>query len=171
VTTPASPYRIEILSKAHIRDGFSSGEAPLDRYLQQQARQDADRRVAAAFVLLVPESHQIVGYYTLSSSLIDVGQLPADVAKRMPRYPHLPVTLLARLARDERVRDKGAGEFLLMDALARALQTAAHIGSMAVVVDAKNDRAEKFYKSFDFQVVQDEPRRLMLPMSVVAQIF
>ena len=121
----------------------------------------------------------MLGYYTLSSSSIDVGQIPADLAKRLPKYPSLPVTLLGRLARDVSLKGKGAGDLLLMDALARALQATQSIASMAVVlsllpdtsVDAKDDAAEAFYRDFGFTVVQDKPRRLFLPMAVVAELF
>jgi hypothetical protein len=39
---------------ARDRSGFSCGSEPLDRYLQQQARQDSEKRVAAPFVLAEP---------------------------------------------------------------------------------------------------------------------
>ena len=49
-----TPYRIEPLGKSHDRASFSCGSAALDRYLQQQARQDAEKSIAAPFVLTVP---------------------------------------------------------------------------------------------------------------------
>lgn len=165
-----TPYRIEALTKAHFREGFSCGVAPLDRYLLQQARQDAEKFVAAAFVLVEPPSSQVLGYYTLSACVINLDQVPHDLAKRLPRYPQMPVTLLGRLARDERVRGKGAGDLLLMDALSRALRATETIASMAVVVDAKDAKAEAFYQAFGFTVVQNQPKRLFLAMSIIAQI-
>lgn len=171
MSAPAASYRIEALSKTHDRDGFSCGVAPLDRYLQLQARQDAEKFVAAAFVLVEPPANQVLGYYTLSACVINVEQVPPALAKRLPRYPQLPVTLLGRLARDTRVKGKGAGEFLLMDALFRALTATQTVASMAVVVDAKDARAEVFYQDFGFITIQDQPRRLMLAMSVISQLF
>ena len=165
------PYRIEALTKAHGREGFRCGASPLDRYLLQQARQDAEKFVAAAFVLLEPPSSQVLGYYTLSSCIIQLDQVPPELARRLPRYPQLPVTLLGRLARDERARGTGAGELLLMDALARALQATRTVASMAVVVDAKDPKAEAFYQAFGFTVVQHQPRRLFLAMSVISSLF
>ena len=38
--------RIERLAKHHDRSGFRCGSEALDRYLQQQARQDADKHAA-----------------------------------------------------------------------------------------------------------------------------
>jgi len=57
-----APYRVVPLAKSHERGVFSCGSAPLDRYLQQQARQDAEKRVAAPFVLTEPPSNAILGF-------------------------------------------------------------------------------------------------------------
>lgn len=167
----AAPFHVAPLDRSHDRTSFSCGSAALDRYLQQQARQDADKRVAAPFVLTEPPASRVLGYYTLSASLIDAGELPEPLAKRLPRYPQLPVTLLGRLAVDQGMKGRGAGEFLLMDALRRSLVAAADIAAMAVVVDAKDEAAEAFYRHFDFLPLQHQPRRLFLSMTIVSLLF
>jgi len=171
VPKPVSPYRIEPLGKGHDRKSFACGSEPLDRYLKQQASQDADKRVAAAFVLVEPPSRCVLGYYTLSASIITADQLPPELAKKLPRYPQLPVTLLGRLAVDQGHRGKGLGELLLIDALHRSLEAASEIGAMAVVVDAKDAAAEAFYEHFGFTRLQQQPCRLFLPMKTVAALF
>jgi hypothetical protein len=92
----------------------------------------------------------ISGYYSVSSYGIDVGELPADVAKKPPRYPLIPATLLGRLAVDWRSQAQGIGEFVLLDALHRTLVQSAEIAAVAVVVDAIDADAAKFYKHFWF---------------------
>jgi len=159
------------LQKGHDRSGFDCGNDDLNRYIRQQARQDADRHVAAPFVLLEPASPLVRGYYTLSASVIPVGELPPEMMKKLPRYGHLPVTLLGRLAVDMTVKGQGIGEFLLVDALRRSLEGAQHIGAMAVVVDAKDQQAERFYQHFNFLPYQLTPLRLFLPMGQIAQLF
>lgn len=165
------PYRVEALGKSHERGGFSCGSGALDRYLQQQARQDADKRVAAPFVLVEPPSTRVLGYYTLSASVIRADDLPDDLARKLPRYPQLPVTLLGRLAVDTPLKGRGAGQFLLMDALWRSLGAATQIAAMAVLVDAKDEAAEAFYAHFGFIPLQQQPTRLFLPMKTVAGLF
>ena len=145
--------------------------AALDRYLHQQARQDAEKNVAAPFVLTAAPAPQVLGYYTLSASLVNAGELPDALAKKLPRYPQLPVTLLGRLAVDHRMKGKGIGQFLLLDALRRSLGAAANIAAMAVLVDAKDDAAEAFYRHFSFLPLHQQPRRLFLPMKTVAGLF
>ena len=162
--------RIEALTKRHDRAGFACGAAALDRYLQQQARQDAEKHVAAPFVLVDPPGAEVLGYYTLSASIVDVTDIAADLAKKLPRYPQLPVTLIGRLAVHERLKGRGCGALLLMDALHRSLAHAAEIAAMAVVVDAKDEAAVNFYRHFDFQPLQREARRMYLPMKTVAAL-
>ena len=98
-------------------------------------------------------------------------ELPPDIMKKLPRYGPLPVTLLGRLAVDRTAKGQGVGEFLLVDALRRCLEGAQQIGAMAVIVDAKDEQAESFYRHFDFLPFQLTPRRLFLPMRQIAQLF
>jgi GNAT superfamily N-acetyltransferase len=163
---------MEPLRSDHDRASFSCGNASLDRYLKEQAGQDLRRGCATPFVLL-PEvvETSILGYYTLSSYGVDVGELPADVAKRLPRYPLIPATLLGRLAADQRHHGQGVGEFLLMNALHRASVQSAEIASAAVVVDAIDERALRFYKHFGFIAFPSITGRLFLPMKTVADLF
>lgn len=166
----SAAYRIEPLAKHHDRSGFRCGSDALDRYLQQQARQDADKHVAAPFVLVAEDSPAVLGYYTLSASVIGAEDIAPDLAKKLPRYPQLPVTLIGRLAVDQASKGQGHGELLLMDALQRSLNHAAQIAAMAVVVDAKDEAAEAFYRHFDFQPLQATPRRLYLSMKTIAAL-
>ena len=168
---PATPYRIDPIGKSHDRAPFSCGSAALDRYLQLQARQDAEKSVAAPFVLTASPTLRVLGYYTLSASLVNTSELPDTFVKKLPRYPQLPVTLLGRLAVDQSMKGKGIGQFLLMDALHRCLEAAGNIAAMAVVVDAKDDAAEAFYRHYSFVPLQQQPRRLFLPMKTVARLF
>lgn len=167
----ATPYRVDPIGKTHDRTIFSCGTAALDRYLQQQARQDAEKSVAAPFVLTAPPEPQVLGYYTLSASLVNVSELPEALTKKLPRYPQLPVTLLGRLAVDDSMKGKGRGQFLLMDAMHRSLQAAANIAAMALVVDAKDDAAKAFYRHYGFIALQQQPGRLFLSMTTVAGLF
>ena len=169
--TSAPPYRIAALGKTHDRTAFACASAALDRYLHKQARQDADKRVAAPFVLTEPPSLRVLGYYTLSASVVSADELPEALAKKLPRSPQLPVTLLGRLAVDSSMKGRGIGQFLLMDALRRSFSAAAEIAAMAVLVDAKDEAADAFYRHFGFVPLQQRPRRLFLPMRTIARLF
>lgn len=166
-----TPECVVPLEKGHDRSAFDCGNDDLNRYLKQQARQDADKHVAVPFVLFESGSAVVRGFYTLSASIIPVEELPPEMMKKLPRYGQLPVTLLGRLAVDRKAKGQGVGEFLLVDALRRCLEGAQQIGAMAVIVDAKDEQAESFYRHFDFLPLQATPRRLFLPMRQIAQLF
>ncbi len=112
----------------------------------------------------------MAGYYTLSSHSIDLGELPAHVARKLPRYPLVPATLLGRLAVDRRYKGQELGERLLVDALRRALTQSAQIAA-AVTVDAIDDPAARFYGHFGFIPFPDRPDRLFLLMKTIAALF
>ena len=92
---------VEPLGRQHDRAAFQCGADALDRYLKQQARQDADKRVAAPFVAVRLPDARVLGYYTLSASVLTLADLPDELARKLPHYPQLPVTLLGRLAVDQ----------------------------------------------------------------------
>jgi predicted GNAT family N-acyltransferase len=166
-------FRFEPLDKSkHNRAAFSCEHEPLSRYLKEQASQEIKKRVAAVYVL-TPDGRTIAGYYTLSQYAIDAGELSPEIAQKLhvPRYEKLPATLLGRLARSREFKGQGVGELLLMDALKRALEHSKKIASLAVVVDAKDERARRFYRAYGFLDLPDHPNRLFLPMQTIAKLF
>ena len=169
---PSQPaFRIEPLGD-HDRAAFSCGVEPLDRYLREQAGQDARKHAAAPFVLLTPEN-RIAGYYTLSSTIILADDLPeADIKKlKWPRYPQLPATLIGRLARDASFRGQRIGDLLLLDALRRAFDNVGTIASLAVIVDVKDENARRFYSRDGFLSFPDTRNRMYLPMKTMERLF
>ena len=160
--------RVEPLASSHDRSKFESGVDPLDRYFRTQAGQDARKNMAAPFVLLLPDG-TIAGYYTLSATSIQLGELPAPTVRKLPRYPLVPATLLGRLAVDQSYRGRGYGRFLLADALFRAVRS--EIASFAVVVDAKDEAARRFYERESFLPFPDQPMKLFRPMADIRRLF
>jgi len=160
--------RVEALTTLHDRSTFACGVEPLDRYFRTQAGQEARTNISAPFVLVLTDG-MIGGYYTLSSTTVQLGELPANTAKRLPRYPLIPATLLGRLAVDNRCQGRGFGRFLLADALHRACRS--EIASFAVVVDAKDDTARRFYERESFLALPDQPMKLFRPMEDIAKLF
>jgi GNAT superfamily N-acetyltransferase len=161
--------KIEPLRDHHDRKSFSCGVEPLDRYFQTQSSQDVRRRLAACFVLIGTDPTRTLGFYTLSAASIALDQLPPAVARKLPRYPLLPATLMGRLAVDSSHRSRGYGELLLLDAFARTLQS--EIATFAFIVDAKDAAAENFYRQYGFDAVSGAGRRLFLTIADVAKLF
>ena len=169
----APQFSIEPLdTRRHDREAFSCGVEALDSYLKKQASQDLEKRVAAVFVL-TPDGKTIAGFYTLSQCSIAAGHLPMEIVRklRLPRYPELPATLLGRLAVSTSFKGQRLGGRLLMSALKRALDLSRFVASMAVAVDAKDEGAKVFYRSYGFLDVPGHTNRLFLPMETVEGMF
>jgi ribosomal protein S18 acetylase RimI-like enzyme len=154
---------LDRLNRRHLRTRFSCGEAELDRYIREQAGQDARRRAAACYVLRATEDMEVIAYYTVSMYRIDPVAIPDAIARKLPRYPDLPAALLGRLAVDTRYRGQGLGDLLLTDAIERVLQSP--VAALAIVVDALNERAAEFYQHFGFLRLPSDQHRLFLPLT------
>ena len=161
-------FRLEVLRADHNRKAFSCGVEPLDRYFQEQATQDIRRRVSACYVAIDEETSTIAGYYTLAAGGVPLVEMPAQLAKRLPRYASVPVVRMGRLAVDQHYRGKKLGAALLWDAVLRA--TRSEIAAFALVVDAKDASAADFYRHHGFVALDDEQRRWLLPLANVTEI-
>lgn len=155
-------FEIEPLGPQHDRKGFVSGVDALDRYLTTQASQDVKRRISNCFVA-IDADRAIAGYYTFAASSVPLGEMAADIAKRLPRYPLIPAALIGRLAVDHRFRRVGLGRALIMDAAVRAGYADPAI--FALLVEAKDDAAMKFYQHNGFQSFLSRPTSLFLPVA------
>ena len=160
----------EPLGANHDRAAFSCGIPQLDKYLQTQARQDAEKHLTAVFIL-TNDSKTIVGYYTLSQHSIHLDSIPEELAKKLTKMPDIPATLIGRLARSNAFRGKGVGEILLTDALKRSLENSRQVASWAVIVDAKDAESVAFYKRYGFLDIPKTPNRLFVPMRTVEKMF
>jgi GNAT superfamily N-acetyltransferase len=110
-----------------------------------------------------------LGYYTLAATSVALAELPEALAKRLPRYPVVPATLMGRLAVDAHHQQRGHGEFMLLDAFSRVLRN--DIASYAFVVDAKDDKAARFYQHYRFRFLIEGGRRLFIPVVEIAKLF
>jgi GNAT superfamily N-acetyltransferase len=165
---PEGSLRVEALGPHHDRNSFVSGVEPLDRYFRSQAGQDARKNMAAPFVLVLPDG-AIGGYYTLSATGVKLTEFPVDITRKLPRYPLVPATLLGRLAVDQNHQGRGYGRFLLADALFRAVRS--EIASFAIIVDAKDEAARRFYERESFVPFPDQQMRLFRPRADIAELF
>lgn len=163
----STPFRLEALGETHDRAAFRCGEDALDRYFQTQVAQDIRRHLTNCFVAVNTESEQIAGFYTIAAASILTPDLPADITKKLPRYPTIPAVRIGRLAVDQKFKGRGLGAALLADAAMRTLQAAP--ASFAVIVDAKNDQASALYAHHGFIAFAGQPRTLFLPIATAAK--
>ncbi len=141
-------FIIEPLASCHNRTSFCSGAEPLDRYFQSQATQDVRKRAANCYIAIDSAKQRIAGYYTLSAAHVVLSDLSEAMAKRVPRYPTVPVGRLGRLAVDQASRGLKLGAALLWDAAMRTVHS--NLMVFALQVDAQDDQTEAFYRHHGF---------------------
>ena len=153
-------FRLERLARGHARKGFRSGQADVDDWLATQALQNQDKHLSVTKVLL-SESGEIVGYYTLATGQVDFGDLPPELAKKLPRRK-LPVAVLAWLGVSADHHGEGLGRLLLAQSLRDCYEAGLTFAFVAVILDCINDAAKAFYQHFDFHELPGHPYRLFL---------
>ncbi|MBK8390884.1 MAG: GNAT family N-acetyltransferase [Saprospiraceae bacterium] len=160
---------ISILDNTHNRKSFECEEQTLTDYIQHQVSQDIKKKLAVCFVA-TDKDNNVIGYYTLTSESLGRELIPDKYIKKVPQTYNAPVILLGRLARHQKEKGTGLGEYLLLDALFRAYTLSEEsIGAMAVVVDPINEYAVKFYEKYGFLHLPDSGR-MFLPMNTIKQI-
>lgn len=163
-------WRIEPLDRAHERDEFCCGKAPLDDFIQSYATQYEKRHIGRTFVAVRPGMKRVLGYYTLASSAIPFAKLPRGSGKKLPKHA-IPAALLGRLAVDTTVSAQGLGKILLVDALKRCLASAANLGIYAVIVHALDLESKRFYLPYGFAPLPENELHLFLTIARIAELF
>lgn len=147
----------------HDRNRFDCGIEVLNNYLKVMANQQAKKDNTRTFVLEdAKDETQVIGFYTLTLTPIDLKALPAVLQKK-----HQPSTsggLIARLAVDRRYKGQGFGEWLLIDALKKLVQANDTVAFPLVLVDAK-DGAKGFYEKYGFTAFRDAENKLFITIA------
>jgi GNAT superfamily N-acetyltransferase len=164
-----TPWRIERLTDAHDRSGFSCGKPSLDDFLKNLAGQYDRRDFARTYVAVAPQNLAVQGYYTLSAGSLDLSLLPQAARKKLPRHP-APVATLGRLVVTQAAQGRKLGKALLVNALLRCSQSSGEVALFAVEVQAIDDEAKEFYLKYGFAPLADDALHLYLAMKAIRQL-
>lgn len=162
-------WSIQPLAAEHVRTEFDCGQPKLNEFLRTLAGQYERKGVGKTYVLVLKDEKVVVGYYTLAASHLDLGRLPAKLAKKLPKHP-VPVVLLGRLAIDQRFQGKGHGSDLLIDASLRCLKVAQEIGVFALATVAIDEQAMGFYSRFGFESSDDQPLTMFISTETLRKL-
>ncbi len=161
-------WREEPIGRHHDRKGFDCGSPELNDYLVRFARQNHESGGAKSFVAATTaEPARVLGFYSISPGAIEFARVPAKLTKKLGRY-EVPVFRLGRLAVDRPVQGRGLGGDLLLAAGERALAVAAAVGGVTLAIDAKDEKAARWYERFGALALLDDPLKLILPLGLVA---
>src|SRR5271154_5143245 len=156
------------IGKQHDRAAFDCGDADPNLYLQKFARQNHESGGAKCFVAAPANAPaRVLGFFNLSPASLDYARTPALAKRGLARYD-VPVFRLGRLAVDRAVQGRGLGGTLLLRAADRCIRVAQDVGGVALLIDAKNDRAARWYQSYGALALDDAPLSLVLPLATAA---
>lgn len=163
--------KVELLDATHDRRGFDCRVEPLNRYLQQIARQHIAKGISKTYVLVDERAtapKPVLGYFTISLCQVLGQQVPAKWAKKLPEQ--IPAMRLGRLAVARAQQGTGYGKALLVAALHRIARVTDLAGGIGLFVDAKDEAAAAFYARFGFEPTPSGPLTLFMPTETIRQI-
>jgi predicted N-acetyltransferase YhbS len=153
---------VEKLSPVHDVGAFNCGSHTLDLWLRKYALSNQSTANSPQ-TYVVHREGIVVGYYSLVYGEVSLEQCPPRIRDSMPsRYP-VPVIKMARLAVDKREQGHGLGIALMKDMFLRSIAAAEIAGLRAIVVDALDEQAKRFYcEKFGFDESPMGPMQLFL---------
>jgi len=151
------------LSVDHDLSKFDCGEPALNDWLRHRALRN-ESRFSRTYVVCV--GLEVVAYFCISAGAIEREAAPKKLARNAPNS--IPVSVIGRLAVSRDYAGKGLGADILSDALRRVAIASRSIGIGAVVVQAKDEAAKRFYmRCAEFIEFPAESRTLFLPIETV----
>ena len=158
--------------KKHAIKEFDCGIDEMNKFLKKFAQKHTKQGISKTMVLTTNEHYsdkkEIAVYYTLSASTVKRKDIPST---SLPTYP-IPVTMLARLAVDQRFQGKKLGTKSLIYALRHAVKlNDLGLPAHGLILDALDDNALQFYQKFDFfHPLPGNPLRLFVSMTELRKI-
>lgn len=168
--TPGRDSRLSApvpLAADHDLSAFDCGEPALDDWLRQRALKN-ESRFSRTYV--VCEGNRVVAYFCIAAGAVERAAAPGKVRRNAP--DSIPVSVIGRLAVSRSHAGRGLGADILADALRRIAVASQSIGIGAVMVQAKDDNAKRFYMACaEFIEYPADSRTLFLPIETVVAAF
>jgi GNAT superfamily N-acetyltransferase len=152
----------EPLDQEHQVEGFESGEGALDVWLARYARTATGVGSARTYVVSDAEQDgRVIGYHALAVASVKQEEVTERAAKGMGRHP-VPAVLLARLAVDRSVQERGVGTLLMQDAMLRTVAVSKVVGVRLLLAHALGDAVRAFYLKFGFEQSPSDRKNLQI---------
>jgi GNAT superfamily N-acetyltransferase len=166
VTLPV--WHEEAIAKSHDRQSFDCGDPAMNDFLRRYARQSHEQNASKTFCAIdVSKPSRVLGFYTVAPSAAAHDIVPASMTKGLAQH-EVAGFKLARIATDITIAGQGLGGQLLAAVALRCLRIAAEAGGVLLIIDAKNERAARWYASYGAEPLKDQPLTLVMPLSTFA---
>jgi GNAT superfamily N-acetyltransferase len=137
----------ELLTTDHDITQFDCGKTSLNEWLRTHALTNQVRGFTV--VMVVHDEGHVVAYYGLAPTAVEPRVVPRRIRTGQPPNP-LPCLLLGQLAVDARYKGRGVGVAMAAHALERTGESADLTGGRAVLVNAVDEEAARFWRSRGF---------------------
>lgn len=155
------------LAASHDASAFDCGEPALNDWLRQRALRN-ESRFTRTYV--VCDGNRVAAYFCIAAGSVERAAAPGRLRRNAPAS--IPVSVIGRLAVDRAHAGRGLGADILADALRRIALASQSIGIAAVMVQAKDERAKRFYLArAEFREFPEDSRTLFLPIETVVAAF
>jgi predicted GNAT family N-acyltransferase len=170
----SDPDRLQInlsapvpLTAQHDLAEFECGEPALNDWLKHRALKN-ESRFSRTYV--VCNGNSVIAYYCVSAGAVDRELAPSKLKRNAP--DSIPISIIGRLAVGRAYSGRGLGADILSDALRRIAIASQSIGIGAVLVQAKDENAKKFYLACaEFVEHPVDSRTLYLPIETIVAAF
>lgn len=155
------------LTADHDVTSFDCGETVLNDWLKHRALKN-ESRFSRTYV--VCDANEVVAYFCIAAGSVERTAAPGKVRRNAPDV--IPISIIGRLAVTRAYAGRGLGADILSDALRRIAVASQSIGIGAVLVQAKDDNAKRFYMACaEFTEYPADSRILFLPIGTVIAAF
>lgn len=155
------------ITNDHALADFDCGVPTLNDWLKQRALKN-ESRFSRTYV--VCDDDRVVAYFCISAGAIERAAAPGKVRRNAPDT--IPISVIGRLAVDRSYTGHWLGADILSDALRRIAVASQSIGIGAVLVQAKDEQAKRFYLACaEFLEYPQDSRTLFLPIDTVVAAF
>lgn len=153
-------------------EAFACGEPELDGFIRESAATFVEKGLCAITLLVDQDTHELLGYYTISPFSIYSSALGAEQSKhfniKFP-VPAWKIGMLAVAKKYQRNSSESAhkryGSMLLQEAIHDIQQRAKGGAGALILVDAINRKVKKFYKKFGFVSIPNTSNQMVRPLA------
>lgn len=161
-------WREEAIAKSHDRQSFDCGDPAMNDFFRRYARQSHQQNASKTFCAIDTSTpNRVLGFYTVAPSSVTHEGVPASMTKGLAQH-EVSGFKLARIATDVSVAGHGLGGQLLAAAALRCLRTASEVGGVLLIIDAKGERAARWYASYGAEPLESQPFTLVMPLASFA---
>lgn len=155
------------LAASHDLANFDCGTPALNDWLKHRALKN-ESRFSRTYVAC--DGNRVIAYFCIAAGAVERKAVPGKVRRNAPET--IPISVIGRLAVHEAYTGRGLGADLLADALRRIAVASQSIGISAVMVQAKDENAKRFYLACaEFIEFPADTRTLFLPIETVLAAF